>query len=217
MPSLLDKLNTLVKSSVNSFLDDIPGSKTSVHPARLGKDIDQEVAALRKRIEEALSEEDAMKQRLDVMQQEIDRADKQADIALQQGDESTARALVQQIQRQQQQAAMLQTDLEQHRRSTSDFIERVNTLDAIVSDARSQKGQPAEPATNQETKAPGAVLSNMLRDARERVENAISPQSEEEVHHIKINVGDPAPTPSPDPAKVDADLAERRTRLSKPD
>jgi hypothetical protein len=216
MPGLLDKLNTLVKSSVNSFLDDIPGGKSSVQPARLGKDIDQEVAALRKRIEEALTEEDAMKQRLEAMQQEIDRADKQADAALQQGDESTARALVQQIQRQQQQAAMLQADLEQHRRSTSDFIERVNTLDAIVSDARSQKAQPAEPP-DQESKAPGAVLSNLLRDARERVENAISPQSEEEVHHIKINVGDPAQTPPPDPAKVDADLASRRSRLSKPD
>ena len=215
MPSLLDKLNTLVRSSVNDFLDDVPGKKPSVNPARLGKDIDQEVAALRKRIEEALTEEDAMKQRLDAMQQEIDRADRQADDALQQGDEATARALVQQMQRQQQQAAMLQADLEQHRRSTSDFIERVNTLDAIVSDARSQK-QQAEPP-EQEAKAPGAILSNLLRDARERVENAISSQSDEEVHPIKINVDNPAPTPPPDPAKVDADLANRRTRLSKPD
>ena len=53
MPGLLDKLNTLVRSSVNSVLDDVPGRKSSVNPARLGKDIDQEVAALRKRIDAA--------------------------------------------------------------------------------------------------------------------------------------------------------------------
>lgn len=215
MPGLLDKLNTLVKSSVNSVLDDVPGRKPSVNPARLGKDIDQEVAALRKRIDAAINEEDDMKRQIAAMQQEIDRADKQADAALQQGDESTARGLVQQIQRQQQQAAMLQADLEQHRRATSDLIEHVNQLDAIVSDARSQQQQPAAP-TDQETQAPGAVLSNLLRDARERVENAISPQ--QEVTHIKVNMGDSAPPPPPaDPAKVDADLASRRSRLSKPD
>lgn len=215
MPGLFDKLNTLVRSSVNSVLDEVPGKKAAVQPAQLGKDIDQEVAALRKRIEEALTEEDAMQQQLDALNQEIDRVDKQADAALQQGDDTTARSLVQQMQRQQQQAAMLEADLEQHRRSTSDFIERVNTLDAIVSDARSQQ-QPAAPV-EQEQKAPGAVLSTMLRDARERVDNALAPQADQEVHHIKINIGDPAPTPPPDPAKVDADLAERRSRLSKPE
>src|SRR4051812_24708758 len=107
MPGLLDKLNVLVRSSINSVLSEPPahgedGSRPRVPAERLGKDIDKEVAALRQQIDKALSEEDAMQARLDQVQQQIVAYDQQADDALQRGDDPNARYLVQQMQRQQQ-------------------------------------------------------------------------------------------------------------------
>ena len=68
----------------------------------------------------------------------VDALDQAADNALVTGDELAARQSVQQMQRQRQQNAVLEADLESHRRATSELIERVNTLEAMVSDARSQ-------------------------------------------------------------------------------
>src|SRR5262249_42486634 len=154
----------------NSFLGDATEQAASRLPrvpvARLGKDIDKEIAALRQRIEEALSEEDAMQQRLESIQQQIASYDQQADRALQGGDEPTARYLVQQMQRQEQLEAMLRSELTEHRQVTSDFIQRVNTLDAIVSDARrEQQANSTEATEAQPDRSPGAILSNLLHDA----------------------------------------------------
>jgi phage shock protein A len=215
----------LVKSSLNSFLDDLSaqGSKPAVHVPveRLGPDIDQEIAALRKRIELALADEDTMQKRLDQLQQQIEAYDRQADSALQSGDEAGARYLVQQMQRQQQLASTVQADLEQHRQSTSDLIQRVNTLDALVTDAR--RAQPPEqqaeqtppaPVADSQTqpeRSPGAILSNLLREARERVEK-ITVSPDEPAQPIPMSNKEKANT-----TQVEDDLAKRRARLSKPD
>jgi phage shock protein A len=214
MTGFLDKLNTLVKSSLNNFLGDTTTSRLPKVPVeRLGKDIDKEIAVLRTRIDEALSEEDAIQKRIGDIQQQIANYDQQVDQALERGDEATARHLLQQMQRQEQLAAMLRAELEEHRHVTSDFIQRVNTLDAIVSDARRE--QQAAPGSQQEpARTPGAVLSNLLRDARERFENTLSTTTQREE----------APPAAPDDnqramedQQVEDDLAQRRSRLSKPD
>jgi phage shock protein A len=239
MPNLIDKLNLLVRSSLNSVLSDTPhradeSQLPKVPAARLGKDIDKEIAELRRRIDAALSEEDAMQGRIDQLQQQIATYDQQADDALQRGDEPNARYLVQQMQRQQNLTGMMQAELEQHRRSTSDFIQRVNTLEAIVADARrEQQAQPPAPVPEvqeaQGDQAPGVNLSNLLREARERVESALS--TGDPAHHIPITIepsesAAPTATPTnipvatqdtPNDAQVDDDLAKRRSRLSKPD
>ncbi|MCC7450075.1 MAG: PspA/IM30 family protein [Anaerolineae bacterium] len=238
MPNLIDKLNLLVRSSLNSVLSDTPhradeSQLPKVPAARLGKDIDKEIAELRRRIDAALSEEDAMQGRIDQLLQQIAAYDQQADDALQRGDEANARYLVQQMQRQQNLAGMMQAELEQHRRSTSDFIQRVNTLEAIVADARREQQAAPQPAPetqeSQADQAPIVSLSNLLREARERVESALS--SGDPAHHIPITIepsesAAPAAAPkdipvttndTPNDAQVDDDLAKRRSRLSKPD
>jgi phage shock protein A len=225
MTNLLNKLNVLVRSSLNSFLDDVSGqgspSAGRVPVERLGPDIDQEIAALRKRIDQALADEDTMQKRLDQLQQQIDTYDRQADAALQSGDETGARYLVQQMQHQQQLASMVQADLEQHRQSTSDLIQRVNTLDALVTDARRVQQQeqqteqtPSAPAADTQTqpeRSPGAILSNLLRDARERVEK-VTASPDQPAQPIPISNKEKV-----NDTQVDDDLAKRRARLSKPD
>ncbi len=184
MGNLLDKFNVLVRSSLNNFLTESGTPK--VPPERLGKDIDKEVAALRKRIDEALSEEDAMQNRLDQMEQQMQRYDQQADEAVQRGDEANARYVIQQLQRQKQMVEILRSDLEEHKRATSEFIERVNTLDAVVSDARREKGEI--PDSEPPERSAGAVLSNLLREARERVENAVAASTGDPAQAVKINI-----------------------------
>jgi phage shock protein A len=225
MTNLLNKLNVLVRSSLNSFLDDVSGqgspSAGRVPVERLGPDIDQEIAALRKRIDQALADEDTMQKRLGQLQQQIDTYDRQADAALQSGDETGARYLVQQMQHQQQLASMVQADLEQHRQSTSDLIQRVNTLDALVTDARRVQQQeqqteqtPSAPAADTQTqpeRSPGAILSNLLRDARERVEK-VTASPDQPAQPIPMSNKEKV-----NDTQVDDDLAKRRARLSKPD
>jgi phage shock protein A len=225
MTNLLNKLNVLVRSSLNSFLEDVSGqgspSAGRVPVDRLGPDIDQEIAALRKRIDQAVADEDTMQKRLDQLQRQIDTYDRQADAALQSGDEAGARYLVQQMQQQQQLASMVQTDLEQHRQSTSDLIQRVNTLDALVTDARRAQQQeppaeatPSAPAADTQTqpdRSPGAVLSDLLREARERVEK-VTTSPDEPAQSVPVNIQGKV-----NDTQVDDDLAKRRARLSKPE
>jgi hypothetical protein len=237
MPGLLDTLNTLVRASLNN----IPTTGGRIAPERLGKDIDGEISALRKKIDEALNVEDGMQKRLDDMNRQITQYDQQADDSLQRNDESNARYSLQQMKRLQQQAAMMQSELEEHRRSTSDFIQRVNMLEAMVADARNQKKQSAatdtQPGTDAEH-APGEVLSNLLREARERVEDTLSqispatsavpptaPQSsesQEPVHRIKINIepentADVSAKPDQKPTQAqDTSLVQEQQQTSLP-
>lgn len=237
MGNLLDKLNLLVKSSLNNFLGEAAERASTLRPkisaARLGKDIDNEIAALRKRIDEALNEEDAMQDRLGKLQEQIASYDAQADDSVQRGDEPTARHLLQQMRQQEQQAAMLQADLEQHRRSTSDFIQRVNMLEAMVSDARreqqeqsehSQQSAPDDAQQSETGHSPGDVLSNLLREARERVESALTPPAQpaqpaqtgpsgsdkqaDEATHIPIKIERTTPVP-PAPTSTPAQPAQQ--------
>ncbi len=221
MTGFLDKLNVLVKSSLNNFLGEAASRTTARLPKvpaeRLGKDIDQEIAALRGRIDQALSEEDAIQKRLEDIQQQIQRHDQQADQAVQSGDDSTARQILQQMRRQEQLEAMLKAELEEHRQVTSDFIQRVNTLDAIVSDARREhQADQTETLESQPDRAPGAVLSNLLRDARERFESTLSsvPQPSQ---RDETRPGVAGGQGTLEDQQVDEDLAKRRARLSKPD
>ncbi|HLY28924.1 MAG TPA: hypothetical protein VKQ72_21435 [Aggregatilineales bacterium] len=232
MPSLIDKLNVMVRAGVNEFLNG-SGEPGKVSSQRLGKDIHREVAALRTRIEEALNEEDTQQQRLDDLSKEIAQLDRQTDESLGRGDDSNARFLAESYQRKQRQAAFWRAELEEHRRATSELIERVNMLDAMISEAQNERAQAgglaSEKSEEEQSENPGVVLANVLREARQRVEAMIAPSSPsgssapasrpntggtEDVHHIPVNIGTAGEI---SPKKVDEDLAERRSRLSKPD
>jgi phage shock protein A len=219
MAGFLNKLNTLVKASINSVLDEAGDSisnlgsniTSKLPPHRLGGDIDREIAALRKQIDAAIATEDGMKRQITEMEQQIDTFDKQIDDALQRKDNVNARYLSEQMQRLQRKATILQSDLDEHREITSEFIQRVNMLEAMVADSRHEQAQkaPAQPEQNVTD-----TLSNMLRDARERVEAMIN--KPEESVSIKVQT-QPEPAEKINDKEIDEDLAKRRSRLSKPD
>lgn len=250
MPDFLDKLNLLLRSNMNSFLSDPLGKSTRttpptpeeleaelaapsqrtasqkrISPERLGKDIDREIIALRRHIDQALADEDKMRDKLDQMQAQMDDLDRKADEALQQGDPDKARDYVRQLNRQKQLSDQQRVELKRHGTATSELIERVNTLEAIVSDARRQQQEQSASLVSTTTAEapPEGMLSTFLRDARERVEAAINtppaesptqtPTAESKSEGQGVNV----PVKIVNDPDVEADLARRRARLSKPE
>jgi phage shock protein A len=194
--NLTDKLNTLIRSSVQGVLGDVtPHSRRHDQPPlKLGKNIDREVAALRQQIEKALDDEDRMTADIKALQRQIDDWDQQADRALAKGDEATARHAVRQMQLQQQRLTMLEAELAQHRFSTSELISRVNELEAVVAQARRQQQETDEdPAED--------TLSARLRKARQD----ITAQPVDTAQDVPAAVDDQA---------IEDDLARRRARLS---
>jgi chromosome segregation ATPase len=206
MADLMGKLNVLVRSSIQGVLRDEGKRRRKRGPvpslSALGDDIDQEVAALRQQIDRALDDEERLVADLDALQRQSADWDDQADQALRRGDEATARHAIRQMQTLQQRATMLESDLAQHRISTSELISRVNELEALVAEARHQHQQ--QPPIQEQKPAPDHVLSARLRKARLFIET-------QEMEAIQQQ---PSAAPPVDDRAVDDDLAQRRARLS---
>lgn len=202
MSKLINKLNVLVRSSVNNVLSGDgtrrPTSKRRRQPASkkgLDQNIDREIVTLRETITQALNDEDRLEADIVSLQRQIADWDQQADAALKRGEEATARHAVHQMQLCQQQMTMIQSDLVQHRRSTSELIHRVNELEALVAEARQQ---PSQDEADQDT----VSLSERLREVRQQANQQTAPAA-------------PASPPAEiDTRAIDDDLAARRARLS---
>lgn len=149
MSDLIDKLNVLLRANLDSFLgrsgEGAPPPKR-LPPEQLGKDVDREIAALRRQIDAALNKEEDLKARLEALRGQIEQYDRAADAALERGDESAARANVQQMQAARKRTAALELELGRHRDATFDLIQHVNTLEAMVSDARHAESRAASSA-----------------------------------------------------------------------
>lgn len=232
MSDLIDKLNLLVRSRVNSVLGGVGGSDSHRgdpdKPININ-DLEREIRDLRKHIEDALNSEEDMQRRLDEGIARATAFDQQADEALARGEDDTARQFVQQYQRAQRGAEMLASELDLHRRATSQLIEQVNKLEAIVADR--QAGTQSIPTPQGVAQDEERVQIPIQRAA------PIPPPaaSEPPAPTIKIGIGVKPPPPVvptvdiPEPtvqdkikdevdkAKVEDDLAKRRSRLSGPD
>jgi phage shock protein A len=214
MAGLFQKINTLLKARIDSFLEEDlhltrrPDSETLLSASRLGKDVDREISALRQRIEDALNYEDELQEKIEALRQEAADADAQADQALVDGEEDVARQAVEHMRRLDQQAAMLEADLVQHRRTTAEFIERVNVMEGLIAEARRQQESEEGMA------APSETLEHVIQTAQRDAE---SPDQGEPVRVVvhpaeakpERNVVDAAAPP------VDDDLAARRARLAR--
>jgi phage shock protein A len=204
MAKLIDKLNTLVQSSVRSVLGDDPDRRAQRARPKLGKHLNREIAALRDQINAALDDEDRMATEIDAMQRTITDWDQQADDALKQGDEATARHVIRQMQLQQQRMTMRQAELEQHKLSTSELISQVNALEAIVAEARQQS--TTTPSTDEED---DRSLAARLRKARQQaLKQTAQKTAQANTRHVELT------DETMDEQAIEEDLARRRARLS---
>jgi phage shock protein A len=204
MAKLINKLNTLVQSSVRGVLGDDPDRRAQRSRPKLGKDLDRETVALRDQINTALDNEDRMVAEIDAMQRTIANWDRQADDALKQGDEATARHVIRQMQLQQQRMTMHQAELEQHKLSTSELISQVNALEAIVAAARQQPTTTA-PTDEEDDRSLAARLSKARQQA---LKQTAQKTAQAETRHVELTED------AMDEQAIEDDLARRRARLS---
>ncbi len=212
MDSLFKKLNTLVQATLHDVLGEGERSgETPLSPDRLGKGIDNEIASLRQRINEALAFEDQLQERVQTLRAEVQKWDEQADAAVNAGDNPTARHAVEQMQRAQQRLTMAESDLAEHQKVTQELILRVNMLDSAVADVRREQNETTGTSPVVEVSiSPGQALADMLKNIRERVGQTATPSNLDE-----RDVMPEAPEqPASDEAAED-DLEKRRQRLAK--
>lgn len=219
MSDLLEKLNVLLRTGLNSLT---AGSGERPSAARLTaeklgtpKEVDREIGALRKQLNAAITQQEALQARLEDMERQITEYVRQADAALQAEDEPRARYLITQKQRLEQRVRTQSETLERYRSAAADLMEQVNTLEALVSDARRTAEAAADAPLPESLPARTPALAEVLRSVRERVEETLAPRP-------KPPTEDPPATPTaptkPAPNKPDEDdLAKRRARLSLPD
>jgi chromosome segregation ATPase len=201
--SLLQKLNTLIQATVQ---DAVHTASSPLTGRLLGKNLDKEVAALRKQLAAAEADEQGYLQRQAALNDEILNMDAQTDAAVQAGRDAEARHLIQQIEIKKRQLTMLNSELEQLRMAMSDFLRQLNDLDALVelakrSDQDAESGEP--------------TLADSLHEAQRRVQVEISEsRSQEDSVSPHIELVESIPL---DEAAIEQDLAARRSRLAKPD
>lgn len=202
MARLFDKLNVLLRSNLQNVLGDRGAAREEPGTAHAsGAEIDQTIALLRERIEAALEEEERTLEKLNTMQQQIAAWDAETDRALQAGDESAARYHIRQIQRTRQQHALLQADLDQHRRSTGALIQRVNELEALAAQIEQrQRSGPQDTAA-----ADDEPLAERLRRARRMATEESGANAMPSIDDATFEV---------DRQAIEDDINARRKRLS---
>lgn len=142
MYDLLKKLNTLVSAQVNDIASDLASRLPNIERK---PDLDRQVAELRQRVAAALEHEDRLRAQVNALQQEIAGLDGRIDAAIQAGHETSARALLEEVQRLQKRLGLAEADLRQHQTAAADLIIRVNELESAVGDLKSdRKAAPAE-------------------------------------------------------------------------
>lgn len=216
MSDLFRKLNVLVKAAVNDALGDEQGRKrpSSLSPQKLGGDIDREVKMLRQRINDALEYETELQKRVQSLRDSVAQWDTQADDAVSAGQDAQARYAVEQMQRTQRSLDMAESDLRDHQLVTQELISRVNTLDAAVADANRAK---AEQETDEAVAPTGQVLSDALKDVREKISRVADDLRSAQTQTLETPEPEASASEAVDPQEVDDDLAERLQRLSKPE
>ncbi|MBE0690833.1 MAG: hypothetical protein IH587_12010 [Anaerolineae bacterium] len=203
MSDVFQKLNVLLRAGMRDLVGDDPLNLSTIRnilqPEQLGKDFEHEVAALREKINEALDYEEMLSNRVKDLQAEVERLDAQADRAVELGEQDRARTLLAQQQRAAQRLSMAESDLREHRFVTQELIQRVNQLESVVADASAAQEPPTQIAADDERN-----LAAVLRQAREQV-----------LHESAQSTSSAGKEPADTPA-TEADLDQRRRRLSKP-
>ncbi len=234
MSSLFDKLSTLVNAQVNDLLGRNPQSplaRIRLHPEEAEKDPKRSAQTLRRRMDEAVDYEGELQQKINGLTQEALGLDAQVDSCLQRGDQFGARRLQGQLNMKQQQLAIAESELRDHRAVTRHLMQELVSLEAALDDNERQGRSPDEAGDGQRRRTgipvdsaglAGAV-ADKLNEARDNVESLLNrapPPAPSAAARSKerIVIVDEAPDPrKAKPQRKDRESMDRRlSRLSKP-
>jgi len=228
MNSLFKKLNVLLQSQINNLVDNRDSQEARqerLTVKRLGKDIDGELARLKKRVNEALEYEGQLQAKVDQLYASIADWDAKANAAVSEGRDDDARVAVRSLKEAQRQLSFMESDLNEHRLITQELLQKVNIFEATVDEARRRESQQAEAEAVEKQQAsievevvpdedgetPEDALSEMLRNTREAVDDLV-----ENAPNMTVNIIPDEPSSDDDDDDVNDDLDGRRSRLSKP-
>lgn len=189
--NLLEKLNLILQANLTSVTPDL----TRLSPRRAGKNLDKEIAALRKQLEVADQDEVGIQTQIEKLTQTILQWDAEANSALQKGQEAQARYALQQMETEKRRLVMLQSELDDHRQTMAALMRQLNQFESVL-----QAAQQTQPAAEEATE----TLSDAIRRTRETIEAKTTSMQNE----IDVVI---------DEAQIERELATRRSRLAKPD
>lgn len=239
MDNLFDKLSTLVNAQLNEFLGKNPTSPLArirldaedaeQHPRRT-------VQAIRERLDEAMRYEDELQTKIDKLMQSVIRLDEQVDAMVQANDVIGARRLQVQLNMKQQQLAIAESELRDHRTLSQHLMQEMTTLEmALESQKRASQPSPETPSNrkvsipidddvdSQSDDTVIDVMTGKLQQARDSLDTLLNnspvPSASDVSKRFEhIDIIDEVPDPrKPKSQKQDADMARRLSRLSKPD
>lgn len=238
MTSFWKKLNTLVQAQINDLVDRDRDDQTSrarrKYLARhdVSRNLQNDVKALRERINEALEYETQLQARVNQLYADISNWDAKSDQAIAENREDDARFALARLQQAQRDLAMAESDLREHRMLTQELISQVNTLDSVVSEAQHTEASEVTPS---ETSVPATSEdTSLVDDIARRVDNTRQKLGQLVQDTLETLSGEPRPEEpqqviieeEPEPPRrtthpvnmraVDDDLERRRSRLSKP-
>lgn len=213
MSDLFKKLNTLLKSTAHDVLG---ASKRELpNPTPSGRKLEREVVEMRKQVNNAIEFEDQLQAQAQRIQNRIQELDEQSDHAIVRGDDIMARQYIAEMQKQQKQLTFVEADLREHRIVTHELIQRVNTLEAVVSEVKRRNAE-VEGAGNQ-------GLAESLSQIQEKLNQSVLQTKERLQRYHQTNEPlDSSQSMSSSEleqeirsVEVENDLEKRRQRLSK--
>ncbi|TVR23040.1 MAG: hypothetical protein EA396_04580 [Anaerolineaceae bacterium] len=215
MSGLFDKLNVLLRSGVNHFLDDVA---SSVPRSDAPRNESATVDSLRERINRAVEYEQTLTRQIDGLITEINGLNEQADRAIAAGQEAMGRHLIAKIKRREQYLDMLRADLAMHQRIAEDLILQVNQLDAAVASHQHAEQSAATPEDDGTATSDAAQdATNRFRRVLDEAQGRIDSLGEKlrSRQEVTADALDDEPTTQADSAAVDDELEARRDRLAK--
>ncbi len=135
MDDLLKKLNTLVSAQLNDLASKIPIPSSK-------SDLTRQATDLRERVNAAMAHEEQLRANINALREEIAALSARVDAALQDGQDSTARALLEQMQRLEKRLGFAEADLRQHHHHVTQLMEQVSAFENIVQRAQPPRTPP---------------------------------------------------------------------------
>jgi phage shock protein A len=157
LSSLFDKLNMLVRSRMNSVLDDLleAPAKTLNH-LEMRKQVSKDLEALRQQIQHALAYERDLESQLQVARQTRDQTTTDAHQAKQQRDERATAQFEQKRTEAENRLFTLERMLQEHRTASDSLIEQVSKLDQMLAqqdytpDSKAHPNSPSAPSVDED-------------------------------------------------------------------
>lgn len=245
MSDLFDKISTLINAQLNDIMGKNPRSplaRIKLNADDAEKNPQGSARSLRQRLDEAIDYEDELQAKIDDRMREAAELDKLVDEVLSSGDEYSAQRLQGQLNMKQQQLAIAESELRDHRQMTRHLMQELNTLEmALDKEDRRARQQGGETSARGRTRIPidgggrssragdgadksllGAV-TDKFDETRAQLENMLNnaPSAEKPERprrRQRFEIIDEEPDPRrPKPRKQDEpDMNARLSRLSKP-